>query len=73
MNEQVQTTEKPRSLSDQLRLEGKLTDAVIIAEGVEFPVHKIILCNCTPYFWWVGQTGLLSVFLLIGKDTIFCF
>ncbi|XP_027857499.1 kelch-like protein 10 isoform X1 [Xiphophorus couchianus] len=50
MNEQVQTTEKPRSLSDQLRLEGKLTDAIIIAEGVEFPVHKIILCNCTPYF-----------------------
>lgn len=51
MNEEVQPSDKLSCLYNQLRLEGKLTDAVIVAEGVEFPVHKIILCHCTPYFW----------------------
>ncbi|XP_047200629.1 kelch-like protein 10 [Girardinichthys multiradiatus] len=51
MNEEIQPSDKPSCFYNQLRLEGKLTDAVIITEGVEFPVHKVILCNCTPYFY----------------------
>ncbi|XP_014854342.1 PREDICTED: kelch-like protein 10 [Poecilia mexicana] len=50
MNDKVQHPSEQDSVYNQLRLAGKLTDAVIIAEGVGFPVHKIILCNCTPYF-----------------------
>uniref|UniRef100_A0A3Q3A8B3 Kelch like family member 10 n=1 Tax=Kryptolebias marmoratus TaxID=37003 RepID=A0A3Q3A8B3_KRYMA len=38
------------SVFNELRLEGKFTDAVLKVEEVEFPVHKVILCNCTPYF-----------------------
>ncbi|XP_038148690.1 kelch-like protein 10 [Cyprinodon tularosa] len=38
------------SLLTSFRLAETLTDAVIVAEGVEFPVHKVILCNCSPYF-----------------------
>ncbi|XP_071379490.1 kelch-like protein 10 [Centroberyx affinis] len=34
----------------ELRLEGKLCDAVIRVDGVTFNVHKIILCGCSPYF-----------------------
>ncbi|XP_063192334.1 kelch-like protein 10 [Chroicocephalus ridibundus] len=33
-----------------LCLEGKLPDAVISVDGIEFPAHKTILCNCSPYF-----------------------
>ncbi|KAM4579495.1 kelch-like protein 10 [Fundulus diaphanus] len=50
MNEEVQPSDKLSSVYNQLRLEGILTDAVIIADNEEFPVHKVILCNCTPYF-----------------------
>uniref|UniRef100_A0A3Q2PXY9 Kelch like family member 10 n=2 Tax=Fundulus heteroclitus TaxID=8078 RepID=A0A3Q2PXY9_FUNHE len=46
----VQLPEKLNSVYNQLRMEGKLIDAVIIAEGVKFQVHKIVLCKCTPYF-----------------------
>lgn len=38
------------SVCNQLRLEGYLTDAVIKIQDVEFPIHKIILCNCSAYF-----------------------
>uniref|UniRef100_A0A668SMY7 BTB domain-containing protein n=1 Tax=Oreochromis aureus TaxID=47969 RepID=A0A668SMY7_OREAU len=34
----------------KLRKTGQFCDAIIKVEDVEFPVHKIILCNCTPYF-----------------------
>ncbi|KAM4582551.1 kelch-like protein 10 [Fundulus diaphanus] len=50
MDYKVQHSDKLNLVYNQLRMEGKLTDAVIIAEGVKFQVHKIILCNCTPYF-----------------------
>ncbi|KAM4540281.1 kelch-like protein 10 [Fundulus diaphanus] len=50
MNEEVQPSDKLSSVYNQLRLEGILTDAVVIADNEEFPVHKVILCNCTPYF-----------------------
>ncbi|XP_037637456.1 kelch-like protein 10 [Sebastes umbrosus] len=35
---------------NEIRLEGKLCDALIRVDGVEFKVHKIILCNCSSYF-----------------------
>ncbi|XP_039657323.1 kelch-like protein 10 [Perca fluviatilis] len=38
------------SVYNQLRLEQELCDAVIKVDNVEFPTHKIILCNCSPYF-----------------------
>ncbi|KAF3694238.1 Kelch-like protein 10 [Channa argus] len=38
------------SVYNELRLEGKLCDAIVKAEDVEFQIHKIILCNCSPYF-----------------------
>ncbi|KAM6929520.1 kelch-like protein 10 [Lycodopsis pacificus] len=38
------------SVYNELRLEQQLCDAVIRVDNVEFPVHKIILCNCSPYF-----------------------
>ncbi|XP_042077545.1 kelch-like protein 10 [Haplochromis burtoni] len=41
---------KSSSVYNELRFEGKFCDAIIKVEDVEFPVHKIILCNCTPYF-----------------------
>ncbi|XP_034732033.1 kelch-like protein 10 [Etheostoma cragini] len=38
------------SVYNELRLEQELCDAVIRVDNVEFPTHKIILCNCSPYF-----------------------
>ncbi|XP_068996663.1 kelch-like protein 10 [Embiotoca jacksoni] len=38
------------SVYDDLRLEKELCDAVIRVDNVEFHTHKIILCNCSPYF-----------------------
>ncbi|XP_034393457.1 kelch-like protein 10 isoform X1 [Cyclopterus lumpus] len=38
------------SVYNELRLEQELCDAVVRVDSVEFPVHKIILCNCSPYF-----------------------
>ncbi|XP_041664534.1 kelch-like protein 10 [Cheilinus undulatus] len=38
------------SYFNDLRLGGDFCDAVIRVEDVEFKVHKVILCNCSPYF-----------------------
>ncbi|XP_071331804.1 kelch-like protein 10 [Trachinotus anak] len=38
------------SVYNELRLEQQLCDAVIRVDGTEFHVHKLILCNCSPYF-----------------------
>ncbi|XP_074540851.1 kelch-like protein 10 [Halichoeres trimaculatus] len=35
---------------DELRVAVELCDAVIRVGGAEFPVHKVILCNCSSYF-----------------------
>ncbi|XP_071403129.1 kelch-like protein 10 [Centroberyx affinis] len=48
MNEQDKVSNKP--VFNELRLEGKLCDAVIRVDGAAFNVHKIILCSCSPYF-----------------------
>uniref|UniRef100_A0A7N6AKN6 BTB domain-containing protein n=1 Tax=Anabas testudineus TaxID=64144 RepID=A0A7N6AKN6_ANATE len=44
------SSNKPSSVYNELRLEGKFCDAVIKVEDVEFQIHKVILCNCSPYF-----------------------
>ncbi|XP_035460406.2 kelch-like protein 10 [Scophthalmus maximus] len=41
---------KSGSVFDELCLEGKLCDAVIKVQDVEFPVHKMVLCHCSSYF-----------------------
>ncbi|XP_068576783.1 kelch-like protein 10 [Cebidichthys violaceus] len=38
------------SVFDHLRLEGEFCDAVIEVEDVTFPIHRVILCRCSPYF-----------------------
>ncbi|XP_076741497.1 kelch-like protein 10 [Maylandia zebra] len=50
MSEEGQPPYKSSSMYNELRLEGQFCDAIIKVEDVEFPVHRIILCNCTPYF-----------------------
>ncbi|KAF7655762.1 hypothetical protein LDENG_00051100 [Lucifuga dentata] len=39
-----------RSVFNELRLQGKLCDAVIMVGDVKFPVHKIILCDSSEFF-----------------------
>ncbi|ROL48890.1 Kelch-like protein 10 [Anabarilius grahami] len=41
----------------EVRLQGKLTDAVIKVNGKEFKAHKIILCACSPYFRMLFSTS----------------
>ncbi|KAM8883371.1 kelch-like protein 10 isoform 1-T1 [Synchiropus picturatus] len=41
---------KSVSFANNLRLTGEFCDAVIKVEDVEFPVHKVLLCNCSSYF-----------------------
>ncbi|XP_071382631.1 kelch-like protein 10 [Centroberyx affinis] len=48
MNEQDEASIS--SVFNELRLEGKLCDAVIRVNDVEFDTHKIILCSCSSYF-----------------------
>uniref|UniRef100_A0A8D3C2U3 BTB domain-containing protein n=1 Tax=Scophthalmus maximus TaxID=52904 RepID=A0A8D3C2U3_SCOMX len=38
------------AIFNELRLEGKFCDAVIQVQDVEFPIHRIILCDCSSYF-----------------------
>lgn len=48
---------------NRLRLEGRLTDAVIKIQDVDFQIHKVILCNCSPYFRWNKTPGTLLITL----------
>ncbi|XP_077580483.1 kelch-like protein 10 [Stigmatopora nigra] len=41
---------KSGSVYNELRLTGGLSDAVLKVHNVEFHIHKIILCNRSPYF-----------------------
>uniref|UniRef100_A0A4W6C8D4 Kelch like family member 10 n=1 Tax=Lates calcarifer TaxID=8187 RepID=A0A4W6C8D4_LATCA len=50
MSIQVSSSQKSNSVYNDLRLEGEFCDAVIKVEDVEFQIHKIILCKCSPYF-----------------------
>uniref|UniRef100_A0A665T7J9 Kelch-like protein 10 n=1 Tax=Echeneis naucrates TaxID=173247 RepID=A0A665T7J9_ECHNA len=44
------SSQKSNAVSNEMRLQRLFCDAVIKVGDVEFPVHKIILCSCTPYF-----------------------
>ncbi|XP_048854980.1 kelch-like protein 10 isoform X4 [Brienomyrus brachyistius] len=35
---------------NKLRLAGQLCDVVLIADGVQFNAHRVILCGCSSYF-----------------------
>uniref|UniRef100_A0A8C4E4J5 BTB domain-containing protein n=2 Tax=Dicentrarchus labrax TaxID=13489 RepID=A0A8C4E4J5_DICLA len=50
MSDQGTSSHKPSSVFNDLRLEGDFCDAVIKVEDVEFQIHKVILCKCSPYF-----------------------
>ena len=45
------------AIFNDLRLEGKLCDAIISVDGTEFKAHKNILCSCSHYFRSVLGTG----------------
>ncbi|XP_034403148.1 kelch-like protein 10 [Cyclopterus lumpus] len=49
MSDQAESSHKG-SVFNNLRLEGQFCDAVIKVEDVEFEIHKVILCKCSPYF-----------------------
>ncbi|TKS77341.1 Kelch-like protein 10 [Collichthys lucidus] len=38
------------SVYNELRLQHQLCDVVIRVDNLEFPAHKVILCNCSAYF-----------------------
>ena len=35
---------------NELRRQGVLCDVTLVAEGVRFPVHKLVVASCSPYF-----------------------
>ncbi|KAL0156593.1 hypothetical protein M9458_047839, partial [Cirrhinus mrigala] len=43
-----------------LRLEGRMCDVVLEAEGVEFPAHRTLLACSSDYFWSVFQDYTLE-------------
>ncbi|XP_030596258.1 kelch-like protein 10 [Archocentrus centrarchus] len=51
MNNREQPSNMSSSIYNELRIERTLCDAILKVGDVEFPVHKIILCNCSLYFW----------------------
>ncbi|XP_059206228.1 kelch-like protein 10 [Centropristis striata] len=50
MDHQAMSLDTSSSLFNDLRLEGEFCDAVIRVQDVHFQVHRIILCECSPYF-----------------------
>ena len=38
----------------------RFTDTVLVAEGRQFPTHKLVLCSCSSYFDRMFQTGFLE-------------
>ncbi|XP_047013093.1 kelch-like protein 10 [Ictalurus punctatus] len=46
------------NIINELRLEKRFCDGVIMVDGTEFQVHKIILCGCSPYFMTLFNNGL---------------
>ncbi|XP_029960180.1 kelch-like protein 10 [Salarias fasciatus] len=44
------TLGKMSAVQEKLRSAGSFCDAVLKVQDVEFQVHKVILCECSPYF-----------------------
>lgn len=38
------------TIMNELRKQNTLCDVTLIAEGTEFPVHKLVVASCSPYF-----------------------
>lgn len=38
------------SVMNELRKQNTLTDVTLVAEGATFPVHKLVVASCSPYF-----------------------
>uniref|UniRef100_A0A3P8WFE5 Kelch like family member 10 n=3 Tax=Cynoglossus semilaevis TaxID=244447 RepID=A0A3P8WFE5_CYNSE len=57
------------SVFNVLRLHNKYWDAVIRVQGVEYKVHKIIMCDCSPFFGALFQFQIqedIEVFDIYG-------
>nr|XP_033481248.1 kelch-like protein 10 [Epinephelus lanceolatus] len=50
MSDHSESSHESSSVFDKLRQEGDFCDAVIKVKDAEFQVHKVVLCNCSPYF-----------------------
>ncbi|XP_077471727.1 kelch-like protein 10 [Stigmatopora argus] len=46
----MMTSESPSACGPLQLLTKGLSDAIIAVDNTEFHIHKIILCNCSPYF-----------------------
>ena len=38
------------AVMNELRKQNTLTDVTLVAEGATFPVHKLVVASCSPYF-----------------------
>ena len=38
------------TIMNELRKQNTLCDVTLVAEGTEFPVHKLVVASCSPYF-----------------------
>ncbi|XP_034748721.1 kelch-like protein 10 [Etheostoma cragini] len=50
MSDLGKSSQKSNLVFNDLRLEGEFCDAVIKVEDVEFQIHRVVLCKCSPYF-----------------------
>ncbi|TNN55913.1 Kelch-like protein 10 [Liparis tanakae] len=67
-----ESSHKP-SVFNTLRLDGQFCDAVIKVEDVAFDIHRIILCECSPYFLtlfgpWCGPDKKIYVIQGVSSD-----
>uniref|UniRef100_A0A3Q3MFM1 Kelch-like protein 10 n=1 Tax=Mastacembelus armatus TaxID=205130 RepID=A0A3Q3MFM1_9TELE len=62
-----QNMSETSSVYNELRQEKQLCDALIRVDNVEFHVHKLIMCNCSPYFralfthWATPDSGVFDI------------
>lgn len=45
---------------DLMRRDQRFTDVVLVADGIQFPAHRAVLCSCSPYFDRMFQPGFLE-------------
>uniref|UniRef100_A0A8C9WW43 Kelch like family member 10 n=1 Tax=Sander lucioperca TaxID=283035 RepID=A0A8C9WW43_SANLU len=50
MSDLGKSSHKSNLVFNDLRLEGEFCDAVIKVEDIEFQIHRVVLCKCSPYF-----------------------
>ncbi|XP_060950445.1 kelch-like protein 10 [Limanda limanda] len=59
---------------DDLRLAGQFCDDVLQVEDIQFPIHTIIICDCSPYFQtFFGhqkRTGKVLPIPLVSPDVM---